>query len=149
MKTVAGDIYLTRKDIKELPSFKRNLVKSILAKDVVKGIKFNLIKVDRYNNISLLSYPNLNSNPHPALKQSCKITNRGVVCREYKENPPILHRLETILPKDDPRIPKLRELTEKEMTKGLYDPEYIKQIGRQEYWNELVIQKELFESWSI
>jgi hypothetical protein len=58
--------------------------------------------------ITFLTYPEFDSDPHPALARATKINlNTGsVVHTDYsgRSNPPILHRKETFLPQDDPRV---------------------------------------------
>src|SRR6266513_2937448 len=60
--------------------------------------------------VTFLSYSNFDFDPHPVLAEATKINlNTGSIVRtDYPThaNPPILHRKETFLPPDDPRIPE-------------------------------------------
>lgn len=103
--------------------------------------QWNLIKLntDQYA-INFLSYPEFDFDPHPALTEATKINlNTGTVIRtSYREraNPPILHRKETFLSQDDPRIAEFAALTRQEEEAGLYrDPS---RIGLRLQWQTLL-----------
>jgi DNA phosphorothioation-associated putative methyltransferase len=90
--------------------------------------------------ISFLSYPDFEADPHPALAEATKINlNTGTVTRtNYRKraNPPILHRKETFLPLDDPRLALFSALTKQEEEAGLYrDPS---RIGLRLQWQTLL-----------
>jgi DNA phosphorothioation-associated putative methyltransferase len=90
--------------------------------------------------ISFLSYPEFNTDPHPALAEATKINlNTGTVVRsDYRGrvNPPILHRKETFLPPNDPRIPAFAALTKQEEEAGLYRD--LSRIGLRTHWQSLL-----------
>ncbi len=80
--------------------------------------------------VTFLSYPQFDTDPHPALAEATKINlNTGSVIRtDYRAraNPPILHRKETFLPAEDPRVANYAGLTVREEEAGLYhDPSII------------------------
>ena len=84
----------------------------------------NLIKLHRYSGkVSYLSYPDFESDPHPALNLSVKVNLRSLEldCYNYStsENPPILHRKETFLHSDHPLYAKFSRLTQQEERSGL------------------------------
>lgn len=90
--------------------------------------------------VTFLTYPNFDSDPHPALAEATKINlNTGAVVRtDYRKraNPPILHRKETFLPSDDPRREVFSQLTKQEEAAGLYrDPS---RIGLRIHWQTLL-----------
>ncbi|MGB8167234.1 MAG: DNA phosphorothioation-associated putative methyltransferase [Chthoniobacteraceae bacterium] len=102
---------------------------------------WNLLKLhtDQFA-ISFLSYPDFDTDPHPALAEATKINlNTGSILRtDYRQraNPPILHRKETFLPPNDPRIPAYADLTKREEEAGLYrDPS---RIGLRVQWLTLL-----------
>jgi DNA phosphorothioation-associated putative methyltransferase len=102
---------------------------------------WNLVKLhkDEYA-ITFLSYPEFDTDPHPALAEATKINlNTGTVIRtDYRSraNPPILHRKETFLSQDDPRFDEFAALTKKEEEAGLYrDPT---RIGLRLQWQTLL-----------
>ena len=95
--------------------------------------------------ISYLSYPEFESDPHPALAESLTIHLQTFRLRErdYRDrsNPPILHRKEAFLTPDHPLHAKFARLTRQEETKGLYeDPAH---IGTRRGWQELLSEKGL------
>lgn len=98
----------------------------------------NIIKLHREEpQISYLSYPDFNRDPHPALVASLIVPLQTfrVKFRDYTEskNPFILHRKEEFLPVEHPLRPKFARLTKQEENYHLYDnPEM---IGTREGWN--------------
>lgn len=90
--------------------------------------------------ITFLSYPEFDTNPHPALAEAAKINlNTGCTVRtDYRRrvNPPILHRKETFLPPRDSRTGVFAALTKQEEEAGLYrDPT---RIGLRVQWLTLL-----------
>lgn len=77
----------------------------------------------RAGRVSYLSYPDFDTDPHPALTRCVKLSlrTRALECFDYadRENPPILHRKETFLHADDPRYARFSALTAKEEAAGL------------------------------
>ncbi|HYZ75255.1 MAG TPA: hypothetical protein VE641_19400 [Chthoniobacterales bacterium] len=103
--------------------------------------QWNLVKLsmDQYA-ITFLSYPDFDVDPHPALTEATKINlNTGTVIRtSYREraNPPILHRKETFLSQDDPRVAEFAALTSQEEEAGLYRD--ASRIGLRLHWQTLL-----------
>ena len=86
----------------------------------------NLIKLRRQSGkISYLVYPDFETDPHPALLRSVKLSvrTREIDCFDYtaSTNPPILHRKETFLTTDHPLHAKFARLTLQEEKHGLFD----------------------------
>ncbi|HEX3447733.1 MAG TPA: hypothetical protein VHS97_05740, partial [Isosphaeraceae bacterium] len=84
------------------------------------------IKLHRYSGkVSYLVYPDFETNPHPALRRSVKLSlrTREIDCFEYtaSSNPPILHRKETFLTADQRLQAKFARLTQQEEKHGLLD----------------------------
>jgi DNA phosphorothioation-associated putative methyltransferase len=77
--------------------------------------------------ISYLFYPDFDINPHPVLHTSMQINlgNLRVSYQDYdtSDNPPILHRKETIVTPEYPNYDKLVKLTRHEEEWGLLDDE--------------------------
>src|SRR5262249_38298526 len=68
----------------------------------------NILKINRPSGkVSYLSYPEFDTDPHPALVRGVKLSlrTRDLDCYEYQDssNPPVLHRKENFLTPDDPR----------------------------------------------
>ncbi|MDA1055736.1 MAG: hypothetical protein O3C40_35525 [Planctomycetota bacterium] len=82
-----------------------NLVKldRYVARDSVAAGGFLTRSVEPHSpKVSYLSYPDFETDPHPALARSVKLNlrTRELDCWDYfsSDNPPILHRKETFLP---------------------------------------------------
>jgi len=84
----------------------------------------NLIELHRLSGkVSYLVYPDFETDPHPALLRSVKLSlrSRETDCLEYaaSANPPILHRKETFVTNDHPLRAKFARLSEREEKHGL------------------------------
>jgi DNA phosphorothioation-associated putative methyltransferase len=88
--------------------------------------------------ISYLSYPDFDTDPHPALEFSVRVDLRsfGIRSQDFRnsENRPILHRKELFVPRDYPGRETFEELTSFESNHGLLDES--QNIGLQAQWNE-------------
>lgn len=106
----------------------------------------NLIKLHRQEpKISYLSYPDFDTDPHPAIASSTTVHLQTfrVKVRDFGtyRNPPILHRKELFVLKDHPLHAKFERLTRIEEQKGLYEnPET---IGTRDGWNAALRAKGL------
>jgi DNA phosphorothioation-associated putative methyltransferase len=97
----------------------------------------NLIKLHRHSGkVSYLVYPNFDTDPHPALLRSVKLSlrTREIDCFDYADsaNPPILHRKETFLTPDHPLYQRFARLTAQEEKHGLLDDSAT--IGTRDGW---------------
>jgi DNA phosphorothioation-associated putative methyltransferase len=104
----------------------------------------NIIKLNRQKpKISYLSYPNFESDPHPALLGSLTVSLGTLEVRywDYSEsdNPPILHRKEEFVPADHPSRRKFERLTRQEERCGLFKEPT--SIGTKQRWNSLLQEK--------
>jgi DNA phosphorothioation-associated putative methyltransferase len=81
-------------------------------------------------------YPHFETDPHPALLRSVKLSlrSREIDCLEYaaSKNPPILHRKESFLTSDHPLHAKFARLSEQEEKHGLLNDAAT--IGTREGW---------------
>ncbi|MEH2296752.1 DNA phosphorothioation-associated putative methyltransferase [Nostoc sp.] len=88
--------------------------------------------------ISYLSYPEFDTDPHPALKASIGIDLKTlfVTHRDYetRANPPILHRKETFVTSNYPRYEEFAKLTQQEEELGLLNQK--SNIGTREGWEK-------------
>lgn len=85
-----------------------------------------LVKLHRFSGkVSYLAYPQFETDPHPALVRSVKLSlrSRELDCWDYadSDNPPVLHRKETFLEPDHPLHSKFARLTAQEERLGLLD----------------------------
>ncbi len=96
-----------------------------------------LIKLHRHSGtVSYLVYPDFETDPHPALVRSVKLSlrTREIECFDYSgaANPPILHRKETFLTAEHPLRARFARLTAQEEKHGLLDDSAT--IGTREGW---------------
>jgi DNA phosphorothioation-associated putative methyltransferase len=97
----------------------------------------NLIKLHRQSGkVSYLVYPDFETDLHPALQRSVKLSlrTREIDCLEYaaSNNPPTLHRNKTFLTADHPLHAKFSRLTQQEEKHGLLDDTAT--IGTKDGW---------------
>ena len=104
----------------------------------------NLIKLHRHSGkVSYLVYPEFETDPHPALLRSIKLSlrTRELDCYDYANstNPPVLHRKETFLPADHPLHARFARLTQQEEKHGLLDETAT--IGTRNGWQQRLHEK--------
>lgn len=98
-----------------------------------------LVKLHRFSGkVSYLAYPDFETDPHPALARSIKLSlrSRELDCLDYaqSDNPPILHRKETFVAHDHPLREKFARLTRQEERYGLLDDSST--IGTRNGWTQ-------------
>ena len=99
----------------------------------------NLIKLHTEEPmVSYLSYPQFESDPHPALAESLSVHLQTFRLRErdYRtsRNPFILHRKESFVVREHPLHAKFARLTRQEESKGLF--EETSRIGTRDGWEQ-------------
>jgi DNA phosphorothioation-associated putative methyltransferase len=104
----------------------------------------NLIKLHRHSGkVSYLVYPDFETDPHPALLRSVKLSlrTREIDCFDYaaSANPPVLHRKETFLASDHPLHAKFARLTAQEDKRGLLGDS--SEIGTREGWSRRLAER--------
>jgi hypothetical protein len=120
-KVVGGAVYMHRSAVGLLPSKHAVMVKK--AEALLEDSMWNVVRVAK-NSVSFLLYEQFEQIAFPALLTSAKVdvASGEVVRIDYRnrENPPILHRKELLLPPDDPRQPTFRALTAAAEEHGLF-----------------------------
>jgi DNA phosphorothioation-associated putative methyltransferase len=106
----------------------------------------NMLKMQRQKpQVSYLAYPDFETDPHPALRESLKVRFKGlqIEYRDYREttNPFILHRKETFVAPDHPLRGKFEKLTKQEEARGLF--ENTRTIGTRDGWNAVLRARSL------
>jgi DNA phosphorothioation-associated putative methyltransferase len=83
-----------------------------------------------------LTYPDFDKDPHPVLRSAIMVNLRKLTVdwRDYSrfDNPPLLHRKEEFLGKDDPKRSVYERLTRSEVKAGLY--KHPERIGTLQGW---------------
>jgi DNA phosphorothioation-associated putative methyltransferase len=131
-KRVGGVLYVHRDALALVPSGSARVAKAEAAAPLAE---WNVAKIERYS-VSLLLYEPFDVD-FPALLRSTKVDLKSgaVTSTDYarRTNPPILHRKETLLPPDDPRLPKFRALTAAAEEHGLFAA--ANKTGTRAAWN--------------
>ena len=104
----------------------------------------NVVKLSRADRrVSYLSYPTFDTEAHPPLAESLRIDLQtfSMKHRDFRnvDNPPILHRKETLVPESYPRRELFARLTKAEEAKGLFDHDG--HIGNRRQWTELLSER--------
>ncbi|MBC8413683.1 hypothetical protein H8E50_08435 [bacterium] len=135
--------YLHKSALDSLPDDLAAFIKEI-AKSQKLTRKWNVVKLSRKDfKLSLLSYPDFDTESYPALKASYTIDLEKITLRKSdyskSENPPILHRKETFVTEDYPKYKLFQELTAEGEEAGLY--ENTRKIGFKQSWESLIRSK--------
>ena len=103
----------------------------------------NMIKLSvTHPQVSYLSYPNFDRNPHPTLASAITVNLRRLTVeyRDYtsSDNPPLLHRKEESVGNEHPKRGLFASLTKAEYRAGLY--EYPESIGTLRGWHKTLAE---------
>jgi len=145
-KRIGSTLYIYAENVEYIDNNIFPGIKDLL-KCLVFNFKFNVVKLNlKLCKISFLHYPHFFEIPHPELTTSTTInlSNKKIKKYDYSRsnNPPILHRKETLLEPDHPLIPKFCALTKAEEMLGLYSNKTM--IGYKRNWDQLLAEKNLF-----
>ena len=140
-KHLPDAIYLHKDAFKSLPY---ELVKFLPA--VAKAVSledscWDLVKLFKKEfRLSLLHYPDFYNDSYPALKQSVNVDltklSHKVMSYQQSENPPILHRKETMILSDNEYFQHFVDITQEGENAGLYQNTRI--IGFKRSWENLI-----------
>lgn len=144
-KVTPSAIYVHESALDSLPPLLR-LYEGCARRYIGRVEEANLVKLHTTEPmISYLSYPEFESDPHPALAHSLAIHLQSFRLRErdYRSsrNPPILHRKETFITPEHPLHAKFERLTRLEEAKGLFED--TTRIGTREGWNQQLREKQV------
>lgn len=140
-KKLPDAIYVHDSTMPQLPEKLRNVILAIGKALKIPREQWNLIKLSRKQfSLSLLHYPTFEEESYPALKQSVtvdlqKLTHKVTDYTNY-DNPPILHRKETMVLPDHTQYEEFKQITEEGEQAGLY--ENSRHIGFKASWEALI-----------
>ena len=142
-KRTPSAIYAHESALQGLPPILR-LYEGCARRYIGRVEEANLIKLHTEEPmVSYLSYPQFETDPHPALAVSVTVHLQTFRLRErdYRtsSNPPILHRKEAFVLPDHPLQAKFARLTRQEEAKGLF--EETSRIGTRHGWEQLMIER--------
>jgi DNA phosphorothioation-associated putative methyltransferase len=145
-KHLPDAIYLHVSALSALPDALQTLLSESIENLQLQQFDYHVVKFAKRDfKLSLLSYPGFFDEAFPVLHHSCTIDlakgSYRLVSYLDSENPPILHRKETMLLAEHPEIPKYRALTEACEQAGLF--ENTKTIGFKRNWERLIKRKGL------
>ncbi|WDE13495.1 DNA phosphorothioation-associated putative methyltransferase [Thalassomonas haliotis] len=137
-------IYLHKSAIEAiLPEKIITLINSTISTLTISS-NWNLIKLYKRDfKITLLNYPDFDSYAYPALQHSTTIDLQEQTYRtanyEKSENPPILHRKETLVLTNHPLVESFQAITAEGEAINLY--QNTKNIGFKQQWRRLIKRK--------
>jgi DNA phosphorothioation-associated putative methyltransferase len=135
-KRVGGFLYFHKEALAHVPEDARVAVEEAAAK---ASFDWNVAKYSP-SRLSLMLYEDFDAVAFPALLSASSYdpASGAFETSDYsgRENPPILHRKETLLPPDDPRLPAFLAVTRKAEEKGLFAD--TKRIGTRAVWQRML-----------
>ena len=140
-KKLPDSIYFHRDTLPDIPDRLSKFIKVVAKALKIDDDNWNIVKVFRKDfRLSLLNYPLFFEDSYPALEQSVnvdltKLSHRVTNYLE-QENPPILHRKETMISMNHESYDHFCMLTQEGETAGLY--ENSRMIGFKKSWERLI-----------
>jgi DNA phosphorothioation-associated putative methyltransferase len=140
-KKLPDSIYFHKDTFSDVPEALSKFIKAVAKALKINDKSWNVIKVSRNNfRLSLLNYPLFSEDSYPALKQSVSVDltklSHRITSYSEQENPPILHRKETMVPKSHKFHDHFCILTQEGEAAGLY--ENSRMIGFKNSWERLI-----------
>jgi DNA phosphorothioation-associated putative methyltransferase len=140
-KKLPDSIYFHKDTFSEVPEALSKFIKVVAKALKIEDDNWNLIKVFRKDfRLSLLNYPLFFEDSYPALEQSVNVDltklSHRITKYSEQENPPILHRKETMISKDHEFYEHFCMLTQEGEAAGLYDNS--RMIGFKNSWQRLI-----------
>ena len=142
-KKLPDAIYFHKDAFLEVPQALTQFINVVAKALKVEDQDWNLVKVSKNDfRLSLLNYPHFFEDSYPALKQSVtvdlnKLSHR-VTSYNLEDNPPILHRKETMIHTAHPAHEGFCIITQEGEAAGLY--ENSRMIGFKSSWNNLIVK---------
>jgi DNA phosphorothioation-associated putative methyltransferase len=139
-KFVGDSLYAHRSAEEQLPPLAR--LQIFAARQIVGEVGFDLLKLSADGRkVSFLSYPKFDSEAHPSLHSATSIylPKTDYSYRDYagSENPPILHRKDTLVDNTYPLYEKFASLTAQEDKHGLLSRS---DIGLKQTWERILLE---------
>ncbi len=140
-KQLPDAVYVHKDAFHAVPEQLQSFVPAVSKALKVEESDWDLIKLFKKEfRISLLSYPDFYTDSYPALKQSLNVDlsklSHKITLYKNSENPPILHRKETMVLTDNKHYDHFVSLTQEGEAAGLYENTRI--IGFKQSWSNLI-----------
>jgi len=140
-KKLPDSVYFHKDTFSDIPEGLSKFVKIVAKALKIDDDNWNIVKVFRKDfRLSLLNYPLFFEDSYPALEQSVNVDltklSHRVTSYSEQENPPILHRKETMVSMDHESYDHFCMLTQEGEAAGLYDNS--RMIGFKKSWDRLI-----------
>ncbi|ELA9593028.1 DNA phosphorothioation-associated putative methyltransferase [Vibrio parahaemolyticus] len=146
-KQLPDAVYLHRDAFSALPNVMAQFIPAVAKAVSLEEDDWNLVKLFKKEfRLSLLHYPDFYTHSYPALRQSLNVDlsklSHKITSYEDSDNPPILHRKETMILPDSEHYVHFQSLTQEGESAGLYENSRL--IGFKRSW-EYVIARHGYE----
>lgn len=140
-KQLPDAVYLHRDAFNALPNVLIQFIPAVAKAVSLEDDNWNLVKLFKKEfRLSLLHYPDFYTDSYPALKQSLNVDlsklSHKIMSYEGSDNPPILHRKETMILADSEYFEHFTSLTQEGENAGLYENSRL--IGFKRSWENLI-----------
>ncbi|MGF1694779.1 DNA phosphorothioation-associated putative methyltransferase [Vibrio lamellibrachiae] len=140
-KQLPDAVYLHRDAFSALPDVLAQFIPAVAKAVSLNDSNWNLVKLFKKDfRLSLLNYPDFYTDSYPALKQSLNVDlsklSHKVTDYGESENPPILHRKETMILPSSEYYEHFISLTQEGESAGLYENSRL--IGFKRSWENLI-----------
>jgi len=140
-KQLPDAVYLHRDAFNALPNVLIQFIPAVAKAVSLEDDNWNLVKLFKKEfRLSLLHYPDFYTDSYPALKQSLNVDlsklSHKIMSYEGSDNPPILHRKETMILPDSEYFEHFTSLTQEGENAGLYENSRL--IGFKRSWENLI-----------
>jgi DNA phosphorothioation-associated putative methyltransferase len=140
-KKLPDAIYIHESAFEEIPTKLSTIINAVGKALKVPPEDWNIVKLSRKNfSMSLLNYPTFFEESYPTLKQSVSVDleNLGHKITDYSnyDNPPILHRKETMITQGHPNYDEFCLITQEGEQAGLYEKS--RHIGFKASWEAII-----------
>lgn len=140
-KQLPDAVYLHRDAFNALPKVLAQFIPAVAKAVSLEDDNWNLVKLFKKEfRLSLLHYPDFYTDSYPALKQSLNVDlsklSHKIMSYEGSDNPPILHRKETMILPGSEYFEHFTSLTQEGENAGLYENSRL--IGFKRSWENLI-----------
>ncbi|EHH3645304.1 DNA phosphorothioation-associated putative methyltransferase [Vibrio parahaemolyticus] len=140
-KQLPDAVYLHRDAFSALPNIMAQFIPAVAKAVSLEEDNWNLVKLFKKEfRLSLLHYPDFYTHSYPTLRQSLNVDlsklSHKITSYEDSDNPPILHRKETMILPDSEHYEHFQSLTQEGENAGLYENSRL--IGFKRSWINLI-----------
>ncbi|WMN82021.1 DNA phosphorothioation-associated putative methyltransferase [Vibrio parahaemolyticus] len=140
-KQLPDAVYLHRDALSALPNVMAQFIPAVAKAVSLEEDNWNLVKLFKKEfRLSLLHYPDFYTDSYPALRQSLNVDlsklSHKITSYEDSDNPPILHRKETMILPESEHYEHFITLTQEGENAGLYVNSRL--IGFKRSWENLI-----------